>query len=140
MSDIKYFLNPIETDETRDVVISNRFVDDNGKPVPFKIKVLTQEENEKIKKQASTPVKKGGIIVGENFDSIKYGNLLLLKAVVEPNFANAELCKNFGTLDPEEVPAKMLRAGEYNKLVRAINELNGFTADIEEVLEAEAKN
>ena len=140
MSNIKYFLHPVVENETKDVIISKRFKDDDGNLVPFKIKVLSQAENEKLRVRASKPIKRNGVIVGQDFDSIKYGNMLVIASVVEPNFADAELCKAYNTLDPEEVPGKMLTAGEFNKLVRAINDLNGFSEDTEEVLEAEAKN
>lgn len=140
MSNIKYFLNPVVEDTTKDVIISKRFKDENGNPVPFKIKIITQAENEKIKRKASTPIKRNGVIVGENFDQIKYGNLLLLESVVDPNFADAELCKSCGTLDPLEVPGKLLYAAEYNKLVREINAFNGFVEDETITLEEEAKN
>ena len=42
-------------------------------------------------------------------------------------------------MDPLEVPSKMLRVGEYNRLVKAINDLNGLNDDLK-VLEEEAKN
>jgi hypothetical protein len=44
-------------------------------------------------------------------------------------------------MDPAEVPSRMLSAGEYAKLVKEINELNGFVSqDNSEALEEEAKN
>jgi hypothetical protein len=59
--------------------------------------------------------------------------------VVSPNFKDADLCAYYKTKDPLEVPGRMLRAGEYNKLVKEISLLNGFTED-EMILEDEAKN
>ena len=136
MSDIKSFMVPPIGDQVKEVYVSDRFAE------PFKIKVLTQEENEAIRKQSVKPKKKNGIIIGEELDSNKYSKLLIVGAVVWPDFHNAELCKFYGSLDATEVPSKMLSAGEYNKLSSAILEFNGFTNSEDEVetLEEEAKN
>lgn len=48
MSRLDAFLHPVQTEDTREVVISKRFVDKDGKPVPFKIRSITQEENNGI--------------------------------------------------------------------------------------------
>ena len=139
MGNIKAFMQASAGEETKEVIISKRFIE-NGKPVPFKIKVLTQDENESLRKQASKPQKRNGVIIGEQLDSIRYGKLLVLASVVEPNLRDSELCKFYGTLDPMDVAGKMLTAGEYGRLVQAINDLNGFTEDEADILEDEAKN
>ena len=46
MSSLNAFLNPIKI-ENKDVVISERF-QENGKPIPFTIRPITQGENEEI--------------------------------------------------------------------------------------------
>ena len=51
MSKLSAFLHPVTTSEEKEVVISNRFQDENGRPVPFKIRALTQEENDAFVKQ-----------------------------------------------------------------------------------------
>ena len=140
MSDIKAFMTASVGKEEKSVVVSNRFKDENGKPVPFVIKVLTQEENESLRRQASKPQKRNGVIIGEQLDSVKYGKLLVLASVKEPNLGDKELCKFYGTLDPLDVASRMLTAGEYGRLVQAITDLNGFTEEEAEVLEDEAKN
>ena len=43
MASLKAFLNPI-TPEEKEVIVSERFQED-GKPVPFRIRALTQKEN-----------------------------------------------------------------------------------------------
>ena len=62
--------------------------------------------------------------------------------VVEPNFKDSELCSYYKTLDPLEVPGRMLTVGEYNRLVYAIKELNELITSEDELaaLEEEAKN
>lgn len=138
MSNLQAFMTP-NTEETREVIISDRFKDKDGKVVPFVIKSLSQAENEEIKKRTSIPVVKSGVVIGDKLDSEKYGRELVLASVKTPNFRDSELCKFYATMDPLEVPGKMLRVGEYSKLVKAINDLNGLNDNLE-VLEEEAKN
>lgn len=141
MGDIKGFMIPLVTEETKDVIISKRFKDKDGNPLPFKIRALTQDENDAIRKQSSKPIRKNGMTIGQDVDSDQYGKRLVVKSVVEPNFADKDLCTYYGTMDPLDVPGKMLLAGEYAKLVRAINELNDFVTDDNlEDAEEEAKN
>ena len=138
MSNLQAFMTP-NTEETREVIISDRFKDKDGKVVPFVIKSLSQAENEEIRKRASVPVTKSGVVIGDKLDSEKYGRELVLASVKTPNFRDSEICKFYATMDPLEVPSKMLRVGEYTRLVKAINELNGLNDDLD-VLEEEAKN
>jgi len=138
---IKAFMQPPVEAETKEVIISARFADEKGKPQPFVIRAISQETNEALHKQASRPIKKNGVVVGEDLDTTKYGRLLVLACTVEPDFKNKEICDYYKTMDPAEVPSRMLSAGEYAKLVKEINELNGFVSqDNSEALEEEAKN
>lgn len=136
---IQAFLTP-NTEITKKVIISDRFKDADGKAVPFVIRSLSQEENEQLRKLSSVPVVKNGVKVDEKMDALKYGRELILACVKEPNFRDKELCDYYKTMDPLEVPGKMLKAGEYNKLVSAINDINGFKNNEYEELAEEAKN
>lgn len=141
MSNLKAFMQP-PVDDTKEVVVSERFKDEKGNVIPFKIRVISQEVNESLHKQASRPVRKNGVVVGSELDSTKYGNLLLIACTAYPNFKDAELCEYYKTKDATEVPARMLTIGEYNKLVKEIQRLNSFATDDDQVdtLEEEAKN
>ena len=141
MGELKAFMQPPVTDETKEIIISQRFTDEDGKVVPFKIRVISQEVNEAIRKRSSRPAKKNGMVVGESLDTEKFGKELIVACTVSPNFRDSELCSYYKTVDPLEVPGKMLTAGEYNKLIRAINIFNGFITDDGDDVEAEpAKN
>ena len=59
MSALSAFLHPAVPTEEKELVISKRFLGADGKPVPFKIRALTQEENSSLLK-ASTRKKKVG--------------------------------------------------------------------------------
>ena len=135
MSKLSVFLNPVSPVDRQEVVISKRFQNEDGKPVPFVIRPLTQEENDKLLRQATRRTKVNGQTV-ETLDNTEYGRRVVVAATVEPDFTSAELCKAYGTMDPLEVPGKMLLVGEYGKLSRAILELSGLDDDPEE----QAKN
>lgn len=134
MSKLSAFLNPVNIQEEREVVISDRFKDDKGNPVAFKIRAMSQAENDENVKRC-TKKRRVGNQTEEYFDNIEFSRRTIVEATVEPDFRAKELCDAYGVLDPLLVPGKMLRPGEYSRLMQEINELSGF-ADLEE----EAKN
>ena len=134
MNKLSAFLHPVAP-EPREVMISNRFLDERGNPVLFKIRPLTQEENDTLVKKAKrTRTVKG--MAQEYVDSTVLARSTIVAATVEPDFSSAELCQAYGVLDPSMLPGKMLLSGEYTKLLQAINELSGFN----DLAEDEAKN
>ena len=135
MSDLHAFLHPVQGDDTVEIVISKRFLGEDGKPVPFRIRALTQEENDELTKK-SMHLAKGGRRGEKELDRIGYNRRILVAATVSPHFSNEELCTAYGTMDPLEVPGRMLLAGEYDRLSREILALSGFDEDLEE----QAKN
>lgn len=130
MSNLSAFLHPVTTQEEKEIIISNRFQDEEGQPVPFKIRALTQEENDRITKQATRRVKVNGQ-QADQLDSVDFSRRMVVAATVEPDFQSKELCDAYGVLDPLLVPGKMLLSGEYARLLREITALSGFE-DMEE--------
>ena len=137
MAGLSAFLHP-ELPEEEDVIVSKRFVED-GKPVAFRVRPITQEENQQLIKQHTKIVKKGGL-TERKLDSERYVNALIVAGTVFPDFRAKELCEAYGTLDPLQVPGKMLLAGEYQKLSDAIMSLSGLSDDAAEEEAEEAKN
>lgn len=135
MNNLNAFLNPAAPAGKQEVVISKRFMAEDGSPAPFVIRPISQEENDKLIRQSTRRVKVNGQLV-EQLDSTEYGRRVVVAATVEPNFASEEMCRAYGTMDPLEVPGKMLLVGEYGKLSRAVMELSGMEDDPEE----QAKN
>ncbi len=133
MSSLNAFLHPVQA-ENREVIVSNRF-QENGKPVPFVIRPITQQENEEFIRKHTKRDKKGN----EVFDRINYNRELTATAVVEPDLNNADLQKRWGTLGAPKTLAKMLYVGEFATLMQAALELSGLDKDINEDIE-EAKN
>lgn len=133
MASLSAFLHP-ELPEEQEIVISERFKEE-GKPVPFKIRALTQEEADRLKKQFTRKVKGEKII-----DADRLTSAIIVAATVEPDFRDETLCQAYGTMDPLQVPAKMLLAGEYVKLSDAIMKLSGMDDESEAEEAEEAKN
>ena len=122
------FLHPVQVEE-QEIVISNRFQDEDGKPVPFTIRAITQAENEELLRLSTRRRKVGGQMV-ETRDKVEYGRRVVVAATVWPDFHQEELCKAYGVMDPLEVPGKMLLTGEYGMLSDAILELSGLRDDL----------
>lgn len=139
MSRLNAFLHPVETEDTREVIISTRFRDEKGNPVPFKIRAITQAENDALTQKCRRVQTVRGQRQ-EYLDAVQLNRELIVAATVEPDFASAEVCEAYGTKIPTQVPGKMLYAGEYDALLREIMTLSGFDAGAAEELEDEAKN
>ena len=127
MGVLEAFLHPIAVEETKKVEISKRFVDEAGKPVPFEIRTISQDENAQLVKQYTRRKVANGSVV-ENFNTAAYTNALILECTVQPDFRDSRMCETYGVLDPMLVPGKMLLSGEYSALVGEIMKLNGVPA------------
>lgn len=138
MNSLYAFLHPVEEQQEKDVYISDRFRDENGNVQPFRIRALSQEDNERINRMCTTEKTVRGNRI-EKHDSAAYTNRLVLEGTVFPNFAAKELCDHYKVMDPAEVPKKMLYAGEFAALMKAIMELSGFNRDLSDIEDA-AKN
>lgn len=136
MSKLSAFLHPVQVSLEKEIVISERFQDENGNPVPFKIRSITQEENENLLKKARRVQKVNGQLQ-EHTDNTAYSRAMVVAATVEPDFSSKEMCEAYGVLDPNLVPVKMLLTGEYAKLLQAITEISGLDDDL---AAEEAKN
>ncbi len=132
MSSLKAFLNPIQV-ENKEVIVSNRFVE-NGKPVPFIIRPITQKENEQLIKKHTRKDKKNEEVLNRT----EYVQSLVARAVVSPDLADAELQKKYG-LGETEVLKNMLFVGEFAELSQAVQELSGLDTNINDDIE-EVKN
>lgn len=141
--DLRAYMQPPVVNETKTVYPSKRLRGADGKPAPFVIRVIDQETNNKLIKQATEKKKANGRLV-ETLNSEKYGNLLIQACVVEPDLKNAELCSYYKTMNPVDTINRMLSVGEYNRLVKEIkllNEIDELTDDEDaEIVEEELKN
>ena len=83
MSKLYAFLHPVEVETEREVIVSDRFRDEEGNVKPFRVRALTQEENDKITTQATrVTINKNGQRE-EHLDSVDYARRLIVAATVE---------------------------------------------------------
>lgn len=133
MGSLNAFLHP-EQAENKEVIISERFKE-NGKPVPFVIRPITQQENDGLLRKYTKKDKRGN----EYFDKVSYNQNLVAAAVVEPDLENSELQRAYGTLGADKTLVAMLYVGEFATLMEAVQGLSGLDKDINEDID-EAKN
>lgn len=136
MSSLQEFLNanPID-DITDEVVVSKRFKDADGNLLKFKIKPMTNQTFDDLRKRF-TRIGKGRKV---EFDAQGFNNAVVIEHTIEPNFKDADSIEKLGCSTPEEYLGKVLLAGEITTLVQKIQELSGFDVDMESLVE-EAKN
>lgn len=136
MSKIMDFLmeNTVEN-LTDEVIVSDRFKDENGELLKFTIKAVPPEEFSALQKQCTVTKKKGKV----EFDSKKFNEQIAINYTIDPNFRDAESIKKMGVMTPEQFLNKVMLAGELSTLVESISNLSGFDQDIDELRE-EAKN
>ena len=124
---------------TKEVIVSKRFKDEQGNPIKWKIKAISQETSEAlVSKYTTSKVVNGELL--ERFDRKNWQAELLVESVIDPDLKNAELCKQFGTLDPIELIKKMLLPGEYLRLVKLVMDINGYFETYDDAIYEQAKN
>ena len=136
---LKSFLNPVQVNECK-VVISDRFIDDNGSPEKWTISPITSSEDASLRKDCTRKVPvvgKKGVYIPE-LDTEMYFKRLITACVKEPNLNLKELQDGYSVMSAEELIGKMLMPGEYSELQTKVLEITGFKNDIE--LMDEAKN
>lgn len=140
MSDIQaFFAQNVATDITEEYLVSERFKAKDGTPIPWKLRTISEAENEEIRKSSTRFVKgKNGVKVAET-NGDEYIGKLVVASVVFPDLKNADLQKSYGVLGADAALKKMLFSGEYAALVQKVQELNGFDKDINDKIE-EVKN
>ncbi|TES56189.1 phage tail assembly chaperone [Halalkalibacterium halodurans] len=141
MQDMSIFL-PDNIEEAKEVkeVISSRFKDKKGNPVPFIFKAITTERINELEKECTRFEKVRGQGKVKKFDSTRFVERIAVETTVYPDFKSGELRRVYKTEDPIEVAKKVLSiGGEFQRWIELTQEVNGF-GDDEEVLEEIAKN
>lgn len=111
-------------------VVSDRFVDQDGKPVAWVLKPVRSAKEREIKKNC---------IKGNKFDEISYIEQITAETVVDPNLADATLQDSYKAYGKTALLETMLTSGELNKLELKALEVNGLNTPINQLVE-EAKN
>lgn len=130
--------NAIKTESIK-YVASERFLDENKKPIEWEIIPVSSEIGEELKKQAMKRVQiKRGVIQNE-LDGAKYACLLAAACTAYPNLNDVDLQNSYGAMSAEELLKKMLLQGEYTNYLGKIEEICAFDKNINDLVE-EAKN
>lgn len=108
--------------QTKNVIVSDAFVDEEGKLVPFTIRTLPAGKVSQWQNEYSKIDKDGEV----KFDTTGYNKRIMVEAVVFPDLKNKELQDSYEVVGEEALLDEMLLYGEQAKLTKAINELNGF--------------
>lgn len=142
MSNLSAFLaqNAIKVENIKHVV-SKRFVDSQGQPIPWEIRCLTSDEDEALRKECTrrvqVPNRKGQYT--QETDYNLYLGKLAAACTVFPNLADAELQNSYGVMGADALLKTMLTPGEYADYLSKIQEINGFDAVFDDLVD-EAKN
>ncbi|WP_438435404.1 phage tail assembly chaperone [Gorillibacterium sp. sgz500922] len=127
--------NPIAEE---DFIVSERYQKD-GVPVPWKLRSMTEAENEECRKAATRRTKgRSGQQVVETSPEQYLANLAVA-SVVFPDLKNAELQRSYGVLGAEDLLRTMLLPGEYAALIQKVQDMNGFDKAMDELVD-EVKN
>ena len=142
---MKYFMKgnakAIEEIKPTSVIVSKRFVDEDGNIIPFRIKPISSKRIEQIQEDCTTPIKRKGRLTGEEkIDYNRFGARIGIESTVYPNFRDADLLQDYGLVDPVDLAKEILSVGgEYAEWISQVQRINGFDEDFEELVKS-AKN
>jgi hypothetical protein len=123
-----------------EVVVTKRFVDDEGKPIPFRLRALPVERVEQLQDECMRPVKSKGRRAEKELDSKRFATRLGIESTLYPEFRDTALLQSYGVNDPVDLVKLILSLpGEYAEWINAVQRVNGLDEDFDELVE-DAKN
>ena len=109
-------------------------------PFPFVVKSITEADNKAIRKTCQkVGFDKKTRQKQIETDTDLYNSRLVVACCTEPNFKDAALQDKYGVRGAEDLINKILNPGQFTDLLLAVQEINGFTDDVND-LRDEAKN
>ena len=130
-----------EKAEIVEKVVSKRFKDENGNPIPWHFGAITGEEEDKIRKACTSkkPVPgKKGMFMPET-DGALFATKLTVATIKFPDLHDASLQDSYGVKTAEALLGVMLLPGELTDAKQFAQEVNGYSVDFDDLVE-EAKN
>jgi Phage XkdN-like protein. len=122
-------------------VVSDRYLDENGKPEVWQIKGIDSEENEKLRESCTdripVPGRRGQFTPELNV--YKYLCKLAVASTVYPNLHDAVTQDSFGAMGAENLLRKMLISGEYDEYINEVQRVNKYDVTLQDKVDA-AKN
>lgn len=125
------------------VPISDRFRDEDGKPMLWEIRRVAEKENSRIrqscmKRDFSKAARKSGNTV--EFDAPLYTLRMLVASVVYPDLKSIDLQASYGVVGEEDLLVEMLYADEYDRLRDEVDDFSGNLVQNQEEDKDEVKN
>jgi hypothetical protein len=128
MSFNAFFKEKVKRPENIKVVLSDRFVDEKGKPLEWEIQAINAKEDDEIKaectKSVMIPGKKDQYTM--QMDGIEYIAKLTAACVKYPDLYDAELQDNYKVKTPVDLLGTMLLPGEKTELTKIVQKLCGY--------------
>lgn len=109
-------------------------------PFPFVVKTITEAENKEIQRSCqTTEYNKRTHQKTSQTDTQAYLTKLVVACTVDPCFKDAELQETYGVVGAEALVEKLFTPGQYAQLLQAVNDINCFDTNMQELVD-EAKN
>lgn len=139
---LKYFMRP-ELKEEKIVEVPGPVKDENGEPIMFQIKKLSQESIDKIyerhrivrnavDKKGKPYIVDGKIVKEEIRDNNKAYREVLTESIVYPDLHDNELLQFYGCVDSTVLIRRMFTVEEYGEIVKMVNDVLGLNSEDEQ--------
>ena len=134
MSNIQYFFRENNKQpERKKYIATNRFRDDEGKPIEWELKPIPTDRIEEIKDQTK---------FYQDTDKMmgRFAMEVTVASIAFPPLRDQKLQDSYGVKDPEKLLCKLLNAAELDMLKVEALKINGYGGESLEELSGEAKN
>lgn len=136
-----FFAQNVDKVGIEERVVSKRFKDEKGNPIPWQFGAVDGETEAKIRKECTkrlpVPGKKGMFMPETDYDL--FNLKLAVKTIKFPDLNDAELQNSYGVMGAEALLQKMLLPGELAEVKKIVVEVNGFDIELDELVD-QAKN
>lgn len=138
--DLKSFLkqNALQQEDHL-FVVSKRFLDDQGKPIEWRLRAISSQQDEILRKESTKKVQIKRNQYQNEIDTNKYIGLLAAACTIYPNLSDAALQDSYGVMGADELLKAMLLPGEYADYLLKVQEICGFDQNINDLVD-KAKN
>nr|DAQ25312.1 MAG TPA: tail assembly chaperone [Caudoviricetes sp.] len=134
---LNYFMPEVAKGKREDfeIIVSDRFVDEDGNPVAWTFRLLSAKEIDELKNAA---------IVKKNKSLLKVDTKKLIvdtisETIIYPNLKSEDLQNAYGAMNISELLDKMLEGREYERFTDKLMKAQGFMDD-PDVIIGDAKN
>lgn len=120
-------VNPIDSIQ-KDIIVSDRFQNDDGEIFKFTIKAMSQSDFEEVKKKAYF-----GKIGNGELDEDTLNCFIVIENTINPSFKDSDSFNILNCSSPKQYLNKVLLSGEISFLAQEIIKLSGFDRGLQEL-------